>query len=524
MCSSDLLKLYIDAEHLLIKAKALERGQQLLYNDLFYSLIPDDQKIYIPMNLLESKRVSGYEHINVELESIGDNYGIIYDSKEKLDAIASALRPYVVPNFILPIMIPSPVMETTMMQPLMPVRMTDIPYTGKGVYVGVLTTEGVDYTNPIYRDSKGNTRIACLWIQEEGGKGSYYSEAQINEALASDTPEQVVPLHRGSSYPSDLLVRLVGSASQPSYGVATDTKFVVCQIQRANAVLQQLFAGTYNESAVLYPDVIMAVGKMVEFAKYNMHPIVIYLPCLMNLGAHDGSNIYDMLLTLYARQQGCTIIMPSGEEGNKGHHHTVINGLNISKDTQLYSMEAGQNLLGVFYAQNLMQLDINLQMRMGDKEYVSLSKRGITRDESTTIYANGLEFDFGNGCWKVIFRIENMPKGEFLIKINCQPSYCAKCDLWIAQQGFNEKVIVRPSDPYITIGSEAMNTDGIIVGNFNYETLVVSGSSGRGYAWNGLVTPSFVTQGYIKDPEGLNTNTVLEGTAIAAGKIGRAHV
>ena len=42
--------------------------------------------------------------------------------------------------------------------------------------------------------------------------------------------------------------------------------------------------------------------------------------------------------------------MPSGEEGNKAHHCSLVKGLETIKGTTLATRQAGQNLVGVIYA------------------------------------------------------------------------------------------------------------------------------------------------------------------------------
>ena len=82
---------------------------------------------------------------------------------------------------------------------------------GRGVIIGILDT-GIDYTNPLFRNQEGTTRIISIWDQSlpddkdnlpDGVPNRYnasgatygteYIREQINEALESDNPLTLVP-------------------------------------------------------------------------------------------------------------------------------------------------------------------------------------------------------------------------------------------------------------------------------------------------------------------------------------------
>ena len=71
---------------------------------------------------------------------------------------------------------------------------------GEGIMIGFIDT-GIDYTLDIFRKLDGTTRIAGIWDQTiqtgntpEGlGYGSVYTEEEINAALKSENPGELVP-------------------------------------------------------------------------------------------------------------------------------------------------------------------------------------------------------------------------------------------------------------------------------------------------------------------------------------------
>lgn len=73
--------------------------------------------------------------------------------------------------------------------------------TGRGTLICFIDT-GIDYTNPVFRDELGDTRIEAIWDQtDQTGEppegflyGTEYTREQINAALRSSDPRSIVPV------------------------------------------------------------------------------------------------------------------------------------------------------------------------------------------------------------------------------------------------------------------------------------------------------------------------------------------
>ena len=71
---------------------------------------------------------------------------------------------------------------------------------GQGVLMGFIDT-GIDYSNPVFRNVDGSSRIAAIWDQTERSGtppegflyGSEYRTEDINGALNTQRPENIVP-------------------------------------------------------------------------------------------------------------------------------------------------------------------------------------------------------------------------------------------------------------------------------------------------------------------------------------------
>ncbi|MCL2859904.1 MAG: hypothetical protein FWF46_04970 [Oscillospiraceae bacterium] len=72
---------------------------------------------------------------------------------------------------------------------------------GRGTLIGIIGT-GIDYTQKAFQYEDGTSKIRYIWDQTIEGNnpegfafGSEYTSEQINQALKTDTPYNIVPTH-----------------------------------------------------------------------------------------------------------------------------------------------------------------------------------------------------------------------------------------------------------------------------------------------------------------------------------------
>lgn len=132
-------------------------------------------------------------------------------------------------------------------------RIRNIPnfnLRGQGVLIGILDS-GIDYTNPIFQYADGTTRIAALWDQtivsdawpEGMFYGTEYTREQINSALKSENPYEIVPSKDENGH-GTMVAGIAGGREVPEsnfYGVAPDAEFVVVKLKPAKKYLKNFF-------------------------------------------------------------------------------------------------------------------------------------------------------------------------------------------------------------------------------------------------------------------------------------------
>ena len=493
-----------------------DKHQMPLYQDNFYDRIPPNQRIYIPLNLLDNKDWSYYQQLGLRTVCVGKNYTFIYDEKQKIDACRQEILHHVLPTYMSPILTPTPIQKEAI-EPLKVYKQvpTKLKYLGESVYIGIIGTQGIDYRRSYLRDESGTTRIACIWEQKEGDEGIYYTANQINEALSDDNPKERVPLPQNEEDDSTIL-QIAGGKDRQYEGIATEAEFIIAKINRAPTAINKIYGGIENKESVLMPDILVAVYKLMEFAQLNNKPLVIYIPYNTNISAHDGSSTLEEILFQLLRQQNYTFIIPTGEEGNKNHHITLANYNNVLKEVSLQVTEPTPYLVGIIYIKYIKNSQFKLYSPTDNEHAIKLERKAITTRDEGTIYSTGILDDYNNGGQYILFSIENMISGTW--KMEVEPGFPSQgiIDLWISQQQLNPNVTLNPATPFMTLGSNA-SIDGVIsTTSFDNQNLVILRSAGRGFDWNEAVNPICASQGVsiLSSDKGWKR---VEGTAIAAG-------
>ena len=130
-------------------------------------------------------------------QDAGFDYKCIYLPSDLADPISLARYSYnSIPKCYAPVS-----METLNQTGILPVQnYPTLQLKGSGVLIGFLDS-GIDYSNTIFRNLDGSTRIAAIWDQtvqsstppQAFSYGSEFTREQINEALLSENPLEIVP-------------------------------------------------------------------------------------------------------------------------------------------------------------------------------------------------------------------------------------------------------------------------------------------------------------------------------------------
>ena len=178
----------------------------------------------------------------------------------------------------------------------------DIPYTGKGVVVGIVDA-GIEYNHIAFKDSKGNTRVKKVVDYKNNGSVTIATTPEAIAQLTTDgntDKDKSHGTHVASCAVGSIIdatvdydgssKNIVGAGSRKLGGMAPEADIVLC--------------GTYNLTG---EHITKSVDEIVKTAKELNEPCVINFSfgttgTSMYGGWHDGSTQTNSLINEYANE------------------------------------------------------------------------------------------------------------------------------------------------------------------------------------------------------------------------------
>jgi subtilisin family serine protease len=158
---------------------------------------------------------------------------------------------------------------------------------GNNVLVGVVDT-GIDYLNPVFQNENHLTRIVSIWdqtIESENAFpastmfGTEYTAEQINQALSSGNPLEIVPSTDTIGHGTMMAGVAAGGANKEAafQGVATSSELVVVKLRQAKNYLRQFYFIPEDADAYQDNDIMWGVQYCIQVARKLNRPIAICL-------------------------------------------------------------------------------------------------------------------------------------------------------------------------------------------------------------------------------------------------------
>lgn len=418
-------------------------------------------------------------------------------------------------------------------------RVRSLPYLnlrGQGVIIGIIDT-GIDYTNPIFRNNDGTTRIISIWDQsiyseenypKEFFYGTEYIAPQINEALNWDDPYDFVPSKDENGHGTALAGVAGGrdGIEEGFSGVAPDVQFVIVKLKEAKENIRNYLAIASDATCYQENDIMFGVKYVTAVARHLERPISICIGLGTSQGGHDGTNPLSEYLSFIGSIRGVAVTISAGNEGNaRRHFHSLVDPLlgyadvelNIGEEEAGFTMELWGDIPSIY--------SINILSPSG--EFVPRIPPRLTETreiafimESTVITITYVLVERGTGDQLISVRFRDPSPGIWRFQVFKSGDLHVGFHIWLPMDSFitQDTYFIHP-DPDTTILSPGNVIVPITVTAYNpvNESLYINASRGFSRLGEVIIVPDVAAPGVnITVPnleQGLSTGT---GTGIAA--------
>ncbi len=383
---------------------------------------------------------------------------------------------------------------------------------GEGVIVGIVDS-GIDYGNRVFRNQDGTTRILKLWDQVTG---SVFDENQINEALQSDNPYEIVDSRDPTGHGTHVAGIAAGNFADNknnNLGIATKSKIIFVKMATAS---ENSFPRTTQ--------LMEAVDFIVKQAnEYNM-PLSLNLSFGNTYGSHDGTSLLSTYLDSVIDGNRISIQIGAGNEGDSAGHAggfvvgssvletdrisvngeldsgVVVNGnteieLQVSGFQKSFSVQLWKDYVDSFAIQIVAPSG---ERTPAIREKSTISRYRLNDTELFILYGTPKPFSRFQEIYMDFIPISRYIDEEiWIIRIIPERIVVGRYDLWLPNsQSLNENTRFLRPDPLTTLTIPGATLKAVTVGAYDSATGKIATFSGRGFLReNNQVKPDIVAPG-----------------------------
>ena len=419
---------------------------------------------------------------------------------------------------------------------------------GEGILIGIVDT-GIDYTNPLFQDGAGNTRIVSIWDQTATPDdspsnqmvatkwlhatqefdlqyGVEYTREQINEALNSEAPQTLVPESDTNGH-GTYMASVAAASADPGndfIGAAPLSELVIVKLKEAKQNLRDFFYMSGTEPLYQENDIMMGVMYLDAVARREQKPLVILLGVGSNQGSHTGSGPLSILLDDIGAQIGRAVVVPAGNQAVAQHHFYGEAVSTLTPVTVEVNVEAGIDGFCMelwSYAPELVRVVV--QSPTGQRSQGGFPVSEETQTTNFVFENTVLTLDYRisgkeRGDLLVFFRFTRPTEGIWTVLVYPENAITGAFHMWLPIQSLVGQDIrfIQPN-PDTTITTPGNTQVAITAGGYDGLTGARYLQSGRGFSGTGQVKPEFCAPAVEVSGADLRGNyEELTGTSAAA--------
>lgn len=394
---------------------------------------------------------------------------------------------------------------------------------GAGVIVGFVDT-GINYTDSLFRNVDGSTRIIGIWdqtnnsdnsnnIENETAKpfsafsalyGTQYTAEEINLALNSDNPASIVPTRDENGHGTFLASIAAGNRDERAgfSGAAPQASIAMVKLKPAKQYLRDFYLIQDGAEAYQENDIMMGVSYLYFLARKYSMPLVVCIPLGTNMGSHMGMSRLGQYLNQVSLSNGSAVITAAGNETGARHHFRAV--MDADTDEVTAELRVGEREAGFsmeLWAENMGAYTVGFISPTGEvAREISVPLRGentvsfLLEQTQITVYTQIA--DVSSGSQFIFMRFENPMSGIWRILIRNSLDIRETFHIWLPVRGFisDETYFLRP-DPDTIITDPGNARYPITVTAYDHTKNSIYIHASRGYSLSGQIKPDLAAPG-----------------------------
>ncbi|MEI3323642.1 MAG: S8 family peptidase [Eubacterium sp.] len=473
------------------------------------------------------------EYKDLCIQDIGYKFSAIYYPLSEINPISVGEDTYIAIPKLFGLMDTSAVEATGALR-LQRVRGTSL--TGNGVIVGFIDT-GIDYTNDIFKNVTGRTRILSIWDQsDQSGThpqgiefGSEYTREDIDRALQSENPYSIVPTKDTQGHGTFMAGVACGSEDVENnfIGAANESQIAVVKLKKAKKYLRDFYLIEENVQDVYQEnDIMQAVTYLRNLSRRESKPLVLVLGLGTGSGQRSGGSALSQQLNDLGETIGCCVVTCAGNEGNARLHYkgSVLNKeyedveLRVGEGTNGFTMELWGNspdIISVAFISPSGEMISRIPARVGQSDTVEFLLEKSKIDISYSLV------EAGGGVELIFMRFIDPTPGVWIIRVYGNNILEGDYNIWLPIKQFIDKetYFLKPN-PDITLTVPSTTQATITVAAYDNMTNALFTDSSRGFTRTNEIKPDITAPGVNVYGPGINNNYVRKsGTSVAAALV-----
>ncbi len=394
---------------------------------------------------------------------------------------------------------------------------------GAGVIVGFVDT-GINYTDSLFRNVDGSTRIIGIWdqtnnsdnsnnIENETAKpfsafsalyGTQYTAEEINLALNSDNPASIVPTRDENGHGTFLASIAAGNRDERAgfSGAAPQASIAMVKLKPAKQYLRDFYLIQDGADAYQENDIMMGVSYLYFLARKYSMPLVVCIPLGTNMGSHMGMSRLGQYLNQVSLSNGSAVITAAGNETGARHHFRAV--MDADTDEVTAELRVGEREAGFsmeLWAENMGAYTVGFISPTGEvAREISVPLRGentvsfLLEQTQITVYTQIA--DVSSGSQFIFMRFETPMSGIWRILIRNSLDIRETFHIWLPVRGFisDETYFLRP-DPDTIITDPGNARYPITVTAYDHTKNSIYIHASRGYSLSGRIKPDLAAPG-----------------------------